>query len=125
MQKTLTKFVVICFAVLCVAPVWAGRTPGARVKVIAPSSSTFVQARQIMGRVGWVETATESAQAILVVVRSMNETPLWHQYGSLDELEHAAGLQLNSNGETFHVYLYAFDQDNQVKVVSHQSYAVN
>jgi len=61
-----------CTVLIVIASAIAAEAgPAVNVAVIAPSVSTRMEARSILARLGWHETALRDASAILVVVRSM------------------------------------------------------
>jgi hypothetical protein len=99
-----------------------GTTRGLGVYVIAPSIPASMEARSIRMKKGWSESSLRYADAILVVVKSMLFNPLNHSYDSVKDLEADAGNQLNIAGESFHVYIYAIDDNMTVTQEKHISY---
>ncbi|HZE69001.1 MAG TPA: hypothetical protein VE135_05660 [Pyrinomonadaceae bacterium] len=112
-----------CTVLIVIASAIAAEAgPAVNVAVIAPSVSTRMEARSILARLGWHETALRDASAILVVVRSMLFNPLSSSYDSIKELQDDAEGQLNISGESFHIYIYRINSDLSVDQVKHTSY---
>ena len=115
----------ICIALLILASVvltTAAPPAPVNVAVIAPSVSTRMEARSILARWGWHETALRDASGILVVVRSMLYNPLSSSYESIKDLQEAAERQLNIAGESFHIYVYQITPDLGATQLKHTSY---
>jgi hypothetical protein len=113
----------LCILVLALtSAVAANAGPAVNVALIAPSVSTRMEARSILVRNGWHETALRDASGILVVVRSMLFSPLMSSYDSIKELQDAAESELNISGENFHIYIYSITPDLGVSQIKHTSY---
>jgi hypothetical protein len=116
MKKLLTAVLLVMSAVA------ANAAPPVNVAVIAPSVSTRMEARSILARLGWHETALRDASGILVVVRSMLFNPLSSSYESIKDLQEDAESQLNISGENFHLYIYSITPDLGATQLKHTSY---
>jgi hypothetical protein len=84
---------------------------GSKVTVIGPSVSTSMMARKIVAELHVSQTSLKHADYALVVVRSSLSNPLSFSYETECELKQDAENQLNITGPTYHVYLYALDDD--------------
>jgi hypothetical protein len=92
------------------------------VTVIAPSQSTRTEARAVLLKnPAMREVAVKQADAVLVVVRSGLRNPLMARYDAYCELKEEAERQVNISGQTFHIYLYALNDDLSVSQVRHES----
>jgi hypothetical protein len=85
---------------------------GEKVAVIAPSVSTSIEARSIIGKNKWIESNPREADFILVVVRSSLSLPLNISYDCYKELRDDAEGQLNISGRNFCVYLFQLNDDD-------------
>lgn len=93
------------------------------VAVVAHSVSTSMEARRILGTLGWSETTNlRQADGILVVCRSMMFQPLNFSYDCFQELDRDTSMQMNITGNYMHIYIYQFEDDLRVSQVEHKYY---
>jgi len=85
-----------------------------------------MEANSVIARLKWTRTNNwKTADAVLVVVRSMLFNPLSQSYESVCELKQDAESQLNIAGQKFHIYTYTINDDLSVSQTAHQSYDAN
>jgi len=95
------------------------------VAVIAPSVSTSMKAREIISRMHWIAVPPDRTDMVLVVVRSLLAYPLFPSYGSFQELERAAEMQVNISGPNYHAYLFRLNTDGSYSQFEHTSFPAN
>lgn len=81
------------------------------VKVIAPSTSTSILAREILVRTHAPEVPLRHASRVLVVVRSALVNPLMFSYPNYFDLVKNAEGQLNIAGPNYHIYVFSLEDD--------------
>lgn len=123
------RLAVILFAgfLLCGPGLRAMQAQGGPVAyLVAPSTSTRLEARRLMRICRWADTTVvRGADILLAVVRSSGSDPLAPSYDSLKWLMDAATSQLNESGAQFHVYVFTIRPDLSFLQSSHASYDVN
>jgi hypothetical protein len=95
----------------------------ADVYVIAHSISTRTEARRVMQKQGWSQSANPNqANGILVVCRSGLSYPLNSSYRNIKELNDDADSQLNISGSNFHIYLFNLNGNKTLSEARHVYY---